>query len=95
LMIIIQDVLGLAQTNAIVLSVLISAALFSAHHHIVFIHGQLGYSAAFNWPEFIFRTMAGIYFALLFAFRGFGITAGTHAFYDIIATIINAFFSSQ
>jgi len=49
----------------------------------------------FNWTEFGFRTIAGIYFAVLFAIRGFGVTAGTHAFYDIIATIINAaFFSS-
>jgi len=50
----------------------------------------------FNSIRFAFRTIAGIYFAVLFAIRGFGITAGTHAFYDIIATIINAvFFSSK
>lgn len=95
LMILFQDVFGFARTNAIVLSVLISAALFSAHHHFVFVNGQFGYSAAFSWPEFAFRTVAGVYFALLFAFRGFGITAGTHAFYDIIATIVNAVFFSQ
>ena len=58
-------------------------------------NGQLALSAAFNGTEFGFRTIAGVYFAVLFAIRGFGITAGTHAFYDIIATIINAaFFSS-
>jgi len=34
--------------------------------------------------------MAGIYFAVLFAIRGFGITAGTHAFYNIIAVSITA-----
>jgi hypothetical protein len=45
--------------------------------------------------EFGFRTVAGIYFAALFAIRGFGITAGVHAFYDIIATIINAVFFQQ
>jgi hypothetical protein len=95
LMILFQDVFGFARTNAIVLSVLISAALFSAHHHFVFVQGQFGYSAAFSWPEFAFRTVAGVYFAILFAFRGFGITAGTHAFYDIIATIVNAVFFSQ
>jgi len=92
LMVLFQDLVGLNHQNAIVLSVLISAALFSAHHHIVFINGQLGRSAPFNWTEFGFRTMAGVYFAVLFALRGFGITAGTHAFYDIIATVINAFF---
>ena len=92
LMVFFQDLIGMNHQNAIVLSVLISAALFSAHHHIVLVDGQLGRSAPFNWTEFGFRTMAGVYFAGLFAIRGFGITAGTHAFYDIIATLINAFF---
>ena len=92
LMMFFQDLIGLSHSNAIVSSVLISAALFSAHHHIIVLDGQIGRSAAFNWTEFSFRTMAGVYFAALFALRGFGITAGTHAFYDIIATLINAFF---
>lgn len=95
LMLLFQDVLRFSHKNSIILSVLVSAALFSAHHHIVFVNGQLALSAAFNGTEFGFRTIAGVYFAVLFAIRGFGITAGTHAFYDIIATIINAaFFSS-
>ena len=92
LMVVFQDFLGLQQTRAVILSVLISAALFSAHHHIVFLNGQFDRSLPFNWTEFIFRTAAGVYFAFLFAIRGFGITAGTHAFYDIIATLINATF---
>ncbi len=92
LMIVFQDLLGFERRNSVVFAVLVSAALFSAHHHIIFLHGQFGRSNPFDWTEFIFRTMAGIYFAVLFAIRGFGITAGTHAFYDIIATIINAFF---
>lgn len=95
LMVIFQDLIGLNHHNSIVLSVLISAALFSAHHHIVLVHGQLGRTAPFNWTEFGFRTVAGVYFAALFAIRGFGITAGTHAFYDIIATAINAFFFAR
>ncbi len=92
LMVLFQDLIGMSHQNAIVLSVMISAALFSAHHHIVWIDGQLGRSAPFCWAEFGFRTIAGIYFAILCAVRGFGITAGTHAFYDIIATIVNAIF---
>ena len=95
LMLLFQDVLRLTHKNSIILSVLISAALFSAHHHVVFLDGQFGRTAIFNWTEFGFRTIAGIYFAVLFAIRGFGITAGTHAFYDIIATIINAVFFQQ
>jgi hypothetical protein len=92
LMVLFQDLIGLGHQNAVVLSILISAALFSAHHHIVWVDGRLGRSAPFHWTEFGFRTIAGVYFAILFAIRGFGITAGTHAFYDIIATIVNAIF---
>jgi len=96
LMILFQNVLALGRKNSIILSVLVSAALFSAHHHIVFLDGRFGQSAPFNWMEFSFRTIAGVYFAVLFAIRGFGITAGTHAFYDIIATVINfVFFSGE
>ncbi|MHC4437190.1 MAG: CPBP family intramembrane glutamic endopeptidase [Planctomycetota bacterium] len=92
LMLLLQDVLGLSHMNSIVLSVLISAALFSAHHHIDFISGQPNTIDPFNWTRFAFRTIAGIYFAILFAIRGFGITAGTHAFYNIIAVSITARF---
>ena len=92
LMMFFQDLLGVSHKNAIILSVLISAALFSAHHHIVFVEGHLAQSSQFTWTAFTFRTMAGIYFAVLFAVRGFGITAGTHAFYDIMATLLNAVF---
>ena len=92
LMLLLQDVLRLNHTNSIVLSVLISAALFSAHHHIDFFSGQPNAADPFNLTRFAFRTMAGIYFAVLFAIRGFGITAGTHAFYNIIAVSITARF---
>jgi len=90
LMIVFQDLARLDHKRAIVLSVIISSALFSAHHHIDLLTGQTG--AVFHPAAFIFRTLAGIYFAVLFAIRGFGITSGTHAFYNIIATCINTLF---
>jgi membrane protease YdiL (CAAX protease family) len=92
LMVLFQDVFQLGHKISIVLSVFISAALFGAYHHIVYLGGQFIQSSPFNWAEFSFRTIAGIYFAVLFAIRGFGITAGAHAFYDIIAVFMNAFF---
>ncbi len=90
LLLLFQDVLGWGKSNSIVLAVLVSAAMFGAHHHIDFFSGQPNHGDIFNWAKFMFRTMAGVYFAFIFAFRGFGITAGTHAFYDIIATLVNA-----
>jgi membrane protease YdiL (CAAX protease family) len=91
-MLLLQDVLRLTHKKSIVLSVLISAALFSAHHHIDLLSGQPNATDPFNLIKFAFRTIAGIYFAVLFAIRGFGITAGTHAFYNIIAVSITVGF---
>jgi membrane protease YdiL (CAAX protease family) len=95
LMLVFQDVLGWGKNNSIVLAVLVSAALFAAYHHIDLPTGRSNQDDPFTWAKFIFRTMAGIYFAILFAGRGFGITAGTHAFHNIIATLINAFVFKQ
>jgi hypothetical protein len=92
LMLLFQDIMRFSHKKSIVLSVLVAAALFSAHHHIDFLSGQPNANDPFNLTEFIFRTIAGIYFAALFAIRGFGITAGTHAFYNIIAVSITARF---
>ena len=90
LMLVLQDVIGVNQHSAVIIAVLVSAGLFGAHHHIDFLTGRANQGDLFNWAKFAFRTTAGVYFAALFAIRGFGITAGTHAFYDIIATLINA-----
>jgi membrane protease YdiL (CAAX protease family) len=59
-----------------------SAALFSAAHHA----GPNG--EPFNGYAFLFRTLAGLYFTLLFRLRGFGVAVGTHACYDVFVGII-------
>ncbi len=88
LMMLFQDALGMQKNNAIFVSVVISAVLFSAHHHIFFANGRLFRGDPFTTGKFIFRTLAGVYFAALYAVRGFGITAGTHAFYNILAAVL-------
>ncbi len=89
LMLLFQDLLGLEKSHSIMASVLISAVLFSVHHHVFYVNGQFGAGEEFLLSKFIFRMLAGIYFAVLYAFRGFGITAGTHACYDILAAVLN------
>jgi hypothetical protein len=94
LMLLFQNIIHLSRSHSIILSVLISAVLFSAHHHIYFLQGrlQLAQNDPLSLAKFVFRAIAGIYFAVLFAVRGFAITAGTHAFYNIIAALLNAFY---
>jgi len=90
LMLLLQDVLKFSYRTSIILAVFIAAVLFSAHHHFFFLNGALLTGEAFSWPAFLFRTAAGLYFAAVFAIRGFGVTAGTHAFHNIIAALLNA-----
>jgi hypothetical protein len=70
--------LGAATVPAAALGLVASSLLFSAAHYV----GPLG--DAFDLYSFTFRTLAGMFFALLFIVRGFGIAAGTHAIYDVL-----------
>ncbi|WP_165222844.1 CPBP family intramembrane glutamic endopeptidase [Aquisphaera insulae] len=70
--------LQMPQVLASALAVTGSALLFSLAHHA----GTPG--EAFTWYAFVFRWMAGVYFAWVFIVRGFGIAVGTHTAYDIL-----------
>ncbi|MGD0785938.1 MAG: CPBP family intramembrane glutamic endopeptidase [Sedimentisphaerales bacterium] len=95
LMLFFETILGIEKTKAIVISVLFSAILFSLHHHFVFLNGRFAKAELLTMAPFIFRTIAGAYFAVVFAVRGFGVVAGAHIFYDIIATILNVWLFNQ
>jgi membrane protease YdiL (CAAX protease family) len=73
--------LGLTERPATALAVVLSSALFALAHHL----GANG--EPFNIPVFLFRCSAGGFFAILFLYRGFGITAGTHAGYDFLVKL--------
>jgi hypothetical protein len=95
LMLFFETVLGVNRKKAIVISVIVSAVLFSLHHHFVFINGRFARAEVLTLAPFIFRTIAGVYFATVFAVRGFGIVAAAHIFYDIFATILNVWLFNQ
>jgi hypothetical protein len=69
---------------AAVLVTVASALIFAAAHHL----GP--YGEAFNGYFFLFRAMAGCYFALLYQVRGFGIAVGTHVCYDVLVGVVLA-----
>ena len=70
-------ILSYAHLFAISFAIISSALLFSLFHYI----GQFG--DLFTFRSFYIRTIAGIILGILYIFRGFGITAYTHIFYDI------------
>jgi Type II CAAX prenyl endopeptidase Rce1-like len=69
--------LGFARTTSGVVAVLAGALVFSAFHYI----GPLG--DPLRLESFVFRALAGVAFSALYLARGFGITAWTHALYDV------------
>ena len=72
------DVNGLL---AVLLAASASALLFSAAHHI----GP--YGQPYGNYLFLFRLIAGVYFAVLYQWRGFGIAVGAHACYNLMVSI--------
>src|SRR5262249_48259180 len=61
-----------------VLAAAVSALLFAAAHHAG-PHGE-----KFDGYVFLFRALAGVYFAFVYQLRGFGIAVGAHAGYDVL-----------
>ncbi len=66
---------------AMPLAVVGSALLFAGAHHF----GEFG--EPMDPYRFLYRTTAGLYFALLFWWRGFGIAVGAHAVYDVLVGV--------
>lgn len=70
--------LGMRRTPASICAALLAALLFSLFHYL----GPAG--DRFSWATFLQRTWGGLYFSALFVTRGFGVTAASHAFYDML-----------
>jgi membrane protease YdiL (CAAX protease family) len=67
---------------AVITAAITGSLLFSAFHYI----GPVG--DAFSLSNFIQRMLGGLYFSALFLSRGFGVTAATHAIYDVMVGLI-------
>jgi len=75
--------LGLTLTISNVLGVVACGLIFAGAHYDIF----TTFGDPFQWHSFLFRTMAGVFFSVLFLVRGFGVAAGTHALYDVFTLI--------
>ena len=66
---------------AVLFAALASAVVFSLAHHV----GP--YGQEYSNYLFLFRVVAGLYFAILYQMRGFGVAVGTHACYNVMVSI--------
>ena|SRR6266853_2151943 len=76
-----QALLGWRPVLAGAWATLLGAMLFSAAHYV----GP--YGDPLTLYSFVFRMIAGVFFSALYLLRGFGITAWTHALYDLILLV--------
>jgi hypothetical protein len=63
--------------RAWMIALVVSSVVFSLAHHV-------GPSQeAFTFAAFVYRTLAGAFFAIVYQVRGFAVAAWTHALYDV------------
>lgn len=77
-----QRVAGMRPIAAGVLAAVVGSLVFSAFHYV----GP--YGDPWQLQSFTFRALAGLFFSALYLLRGFGITAWTHALYDVFILVL-------
>jgi hypothetical protein len=77
-----RTLLGMSRRGAGILATVVGALVFSAFHYI----GR--YGDPFQLQSFVFRTISGLAFSGMYLMRGFGITAWTHALYDVFVLLV-------
>ena len=78
--------IGLSPVRGMVSAALLTSLAFAIAHYI----GT--YGDEFYWSSFAFRFTAGVFFSVLFMYRGFGVVAGAHAAYNILVGLVLASF---
>lgn len=76
-----RRVFSWSATGSGVFAVIVGALIFSAFHYV----GP--YGDRLELGSFTFRAVAGVLFSGLYLLRGFGITAWTHALYDVFLAV--------
>ncbi len=84
---------GFSARTSVIAGIVIVSLIFSAAHYKLDFdlgpwHIATRYGDAWQLYTFIFRFLAGVFFAVLFQLRGFGIAAGSHALYDIAVALM-------
>ncbi|MEP7382313.1 MAG: CPBP family glutamic-type intramembrane protease, partial [Gemmatimonadota bacterium] len=64
-----------------IFATIVGALIFSAFHYVG------AYGDRLEVGSFVFRAIAGVAFSALYIVRGFGITAWTHALYDVMLLV--------
>jgi len=82
LMLLARRAIGLGPAASALAATIGGAVLFALAHHVG------AYGEPLTTQAFTFRVLAGLFFSGLYVLRGFGITAWTHALYDVMILVI-------
>jgi len=80
ILLVLAEVLELRRDVSAVIAIICQAILFSLYH---LSHAQVTGAVDFPWSPFAFRMFAGAYLGGLYVLRGYGITMGTHAVWNL------------
>ena len=73
---------GAKRLQAGIIAAVVGAVVFSGFHYV----GE--YGDPFDLASFTYRAIAGLVFSGMYLVRGFGITAWTHALYDVYVMVL-------
>ncbi|MEM1423032.1 MAG: CPBP family intramembrane glutamic endopeptidase [Planctomycetota bacterium] len=80
-MLVVEDLLRLGKRAGLVCALVVTSLAFALYHD-----PQLA-SGAFDWRLASYYAIAGAYFGIVYAARGFGIVVGVHALYDLVVLV--------
>ena len=87
IILLLRGVLGMHRFWAVIGAVAFSSFVFALIHYVG-PYGDKIPQTGEEWLGFVFRASAGVFFSLLFFYRSFGMAVATHAFYDIMVSLI-------
>ncbi len=76
-----KKIFGWGPAASGIFATIVGALIFSAFHYVG------AYGDRLEVGSFVFRAIAGVAFSALYIVRGFGITAWTHALYDVLLLV--------
>jgi membrane protease YdiL (CAAX protease family) len=85
------DVLALPEKYGGGATIVLSALAFALYHFVkTKPDSWIGYTLeGVDLGDFAFFTLAGVYLAMIYVIRGFGLVVGTHALYDVMVVCHN------
>lgn len=79
---------GFGARAAPIAAIVLTSLIFSAAHYIGPSGDPVQWSQWMFWFGAVFRYLAGMFFSMLFVWRGFGIAVGAHAGYDLLVQVL-------